>query len=161
MAGLATHRHFDVAPGLAIGEKRLEGHVVELVPATMGAIATEDRRAGKGQIADGVEGFVADELVLVAQALRVHHPVFADDDGVVERGAERETASPEALDVGVEAEGPGAADFLAEGLATDIESIRLLADQRIGEIDLDLDPLAVIGRELGRRSCRLRPGSAC
>ena len=119
--------------------------------AAIGAVAAEDRHAGKGEIADGVEHLVADEFVGEAEAFRVDDAVFADNHGVIERGAEREAAGPELLDIGQEAEGAGTGDIAAEAFRADVGGEMLAADQRVFEIDLDLDAAAVVRHEFGVR----------
>src|SRR4029078_5862046 len=96
-----------------------------------------------------VEGLVTYEFVGETEALGVDHPILAEDDGIVERGAEAEAARPELLDVAQEPEGAGPRQLLAEAVGGDIDGDRLPADERIGEIDLDLDARTVIGTELG------------
>ena len=87
-----------------------------------------------------------------AQALRVEDAVVADDQGVLERGAERVTRAPELRHVAHEAEGAGAGDFAAEGVGVDVVARALAADQRMVEVDLDLDAEAARIRAGTRRS---------
>ena len=98
---------------------------------------------------------MAHELVFEAQALRVHHPVLGEHDGVVERGAESEAARPQALHVGEEAEGARPGDLAAEDVGIDLGGEALAADKRIGEVDLDLDAPALMRQELGEGMAHL------
>ena len=43
----------------------------------------QDRRAGKVKIADAVQNFVADELVVEPEAIPVHDAIAVDADGIV------------------------------------------------------------------------------
>ena len=119
--------------------------------AAVGAVAAEDRRAGKRQVADRVEHLVTGEFVGEAQAFRIDDAIVADNDGVLERGAEGKAARPQLLDLGEEAEGACPRDIAAEAFRIDVGGELLPADQRVLEVDLDLDAAAVIGRELGKR----------
>ena len=71
-------------------------------------VTRDQRQAGEREVADGVEHFVANKLVRVAQAFRIEHPLAVERHGVVERGAQREANLRQALDVAQEAEGAGA-----------------------------------------------------
>ena len=51
---------------------------IERVAALVGAEAAVDRQAAQREVADGVEQLVADEFVLVAQAVRVEDLVVLD-----------------------------------------------------------------------------------
>ena len=54
---------------MRIAEKRLQRIGIHLVAAAIGAVAADELRAGKRQVANGVERLVANELVLgVTQA---------------------------------------------------------------------------------------------
>ena len=110
----------------ASANSALSTSAVQPMAAATGTEGAEDGRAGKRQVADRVERLVAHELVGIAKAFAVDDAVVADGDGVLERGAERETGSPQPLHVLHEAEGAGAGKLAAE---------------RAG-IDVDLDPLA-------------------
>ena len=111
--------------------------------------------AGEGQVADRVEDLVTDELVGVAQALGVDHPVLADGDGVLERGAEREAGAPQLLHVAHEAEGAGAGDLAAEDGRRQIDRLALAADHRGGEIDLHVEAEAALVGEQFREGLAL------
>ena len=73
MAGLAVTRGFgpDIGPAIAIFVKRLHHHGVDAVAAAYRAERAEDWGAGESQIADRIQGLVADKLVGVAQALGI------------------------------------------------------------------------------------------
>src|SRR3954447_12689758 len=91
------------------------------------------------EVADGVERFVADELIREAQTFRVDDGVLPDRDRVVERSAEGEAGLPELLDVADEAEGAGAGDFLGVLGGGEVKAPPLAADDRVVEVDLDVE----------------------
>src|SRR5207244_1511634 len=70
-------------------EHELEVHVVARVARDD---VTEHRTAEQREIADEIEDLVPHELVAVPEA--VHDGVLADDDGVLERSAARQTVFP-------------------------------------------------------------------
>ena len=112
----------------------------------------DDRRAGEIEIADRVEQLVAHELVGVAQAAAVQHPVAADHDGVVERAAARQPGRAQALDIVEQAEGAGPAELGFERVRR--RTSCCMSWRRIsglGEIDLEAHREAVDRAE--RRRC--------
>ena len=143
-----------------IGHQRGQHRVIELVAAANGAVGGEQRLAGQGQIADGVENLVAHEFVGEAQAFRIEHAILGDHQRIGERGAERVAGAPQFGDVLHEAEGAGARDLAAEGLRLDVERERLAANERMVEFDFGLDPETVLVRPQlaeARRPCRRAP----
>src|SRR5512135_2815162 len=62
VTNLAVTRGLDHGPSVGIGEQRLEHEGVQAMAAATGMIGAEDGRAGKGEVADRVEGLVAHEL---------------------------------------------------------------------------------------------------
>ncbi|MCY1233760.1 hypothetical protein D9M72_463150 [compost metagenome] len=120
----------------------------------IGTVAADERRAGKRQVAHGVERLVTHEFVGVTKAFDVDDRiVVGDHDGILQRRAERVTGRPEALDVTHEAERAGTRQFALEHRRRHVALPGLATDQRAIEVDLDLEAHAVIGREL-------RPGRA-
>ena len=87
---------------------------------------------------------MADELVLEAQRV-VEHAGLAEDDGVVERAAERQAALAQHLDFLQEPERPRRRDLLDEALFGDPHRPRLVAQERVVEADAVGD-LEVVGR---------------
>src|SRR4029078_12879834 len=77
-----------------------------------------------------------------------HDLVLADGDGVGEVGTERETGFPESLDVAHEAKGAGPGDFAAEDAVAHFVGKTLLADQRRGEVDFDVEVETSVGNKL-------------
>ena len=77
--------------------------------------------ADQRQVADHVEDLVAHELVFEAQ--RVQHAGVADDDGVLERAAERQAVLAQPLHFLQEAEGARRGDVSAK-LCSVIRSVR-------------------------------------
>jgi len=97
--------------------------------------AAEERQADESQVADQVEGLVAAELIGIAEGA-VHDAVLGEDDGVIEGAAADEAHGAERLDIGFEAEGAGAGENLAEGFGIDEHFDFLLADKRVGKVDV-------------------------
>src|SRR5690348_10748436 len=132
-------------------EQSLEGERIELVSRAIGPVEADDRSTSERQIADRVERLVAHELVGVAQPFRIEDGVAVDGDRILQRGAEREALLPQRLDVAEEAEGAGAGDLAAECRRIKIEHPALAPDRRRFEVDLDVEPEAVLRRqELGK-----------
>ncbi|MNP71545.1 hypothetical protein D3C76_1679450 [compost metagenome] len=63
-----------------------------------------------------------DEFVFVAKAVFVQHAVFVNHDGVLDTAAQRKVVLAQVLDVTHEAEGTGAADFLHERGAGEVDA---------------------------------------
>jgi hypothetical protein len=100
---------------------------VKRVAGFAGFDATEEWEANEGEVADEVEGFVAPELIGIAERA-VHDAVFGEDDGVIEGAATDQAHGAERLDIGFEAEGAGTRENLAEGFAIYEQFDLLLAD---------------------------------
>ena len=131
--------------------------MIKLVAAADGFVGGKQRLARERQVTDGVQHLVPHEFVGEAQAFRIEHAVFADHQRILERGAKRIARAPQLGDVAHEAECTCARDLAAERVGLDVERKRLLADQRMIEIDFGLDPEAVLIRAAIRR--RRRPWS--
>src|SRR5690606_23550780 len=99
----------------------------------------------------GVQDLVLDELVLVAEAVLVEHPVIVQDDGVVHRAAQGQVPLAQELDVLHEAEGTGPADLLDEGGGgeVDLGAGGRLVEDRVVEVDREADLEALEGLEAG------------
>jgi len=123
----------------AIREQGFENGEIEAVTAAIGAIGAKNRMAGKGEIADRIKQFVANELVGKAQAFRIDDAIFRERDRVVERGAERKAGFPQMFDIAHEAKGAGAGNITAEGPGMGFMHPALPADCGIGEVDLDIE----------------------
>src|SRR3954452_6440484 len=139
VSGFAARPALDDGVVGAIGEQGFEDREVEAVAAAIGVVGGEKRIAGEREVADGVERLVTDELIREAQTFRVDDGVLPDRDRVVERSAEGEAGLPELFDVADEAEGAGAGDFLAVFGGGEIEDPPLAADDRVVEVDLDIE----------------------
>ena len=136
MPALARRRlGFHHRPGRRIGDQRAQDRVIELVAAADRLVRTEQRRSGKRQIADGVERLVPDEFVGIAQPFRIEQAVIGDDQCVLQRSAERVTCAPQLRHVLHEPKRARARDFAAECRGVDVKRDRLLADQRMREVD--------------------------
>src|SRR5271169_2413602 len=106
-----------------------------------------DGRPGQIKVTDRVEHFVADKLVVIAQAAAIEDPVAADDDNVVERAATRQTRLLQPSNIVEKTKGARAAKLGFEGAGADDDAHILMADQRTREIDLKAHRKAVIGRK--------------
>jgi len=81
---------------------------------------------------------VAAEFVGIAE-WAVHDAVFGEDDCVIEGAAADQTHGAERLDIGFEAEGAGPGENLAEGFGIYEDFDLLLADERMGKINVAAD----------------------
>src|SRR5215469_3847303 len=153
MAGYGPrHLAFDPGPGACIRHQGTDQRMVELVAATHRAVSAEQGPARQRQIADRVQYFVANELVGETHALRVENAVVADDERVLERGAERVARVPQRGHIAHEAEGARARDVAAERFGLHVDRQRLTPDERVLELDLRLDAEAAgIGPYLSER----------
>jgi len=131
-------------PGGRVGEKTADELGVKGVAGFEGFDAAEEWKANEGEVADEVEGFVAAELIGIAEGA-VHDAVFGEDDGVIEGAATDQAHGPERLDIGFEAEGAGARENLAEGFAIYEQFDLLLADERMRKINVAADSKFVGG----------------
>jgi len=131
-------------PGGGVGEETAYKLGVERVAGFASFDATEEGEADEGEVADEIESFVAAEFVGIAEGA-VHHAVFGEDDGVIERAAADEAHGAERLDIGFEAEGAGAGENLAERVGIDEEFDLLLADEGMRKVDVTTDAKFVGG----------------
>jgi hypothetical protein len=100
---------------------------------------TDHREPEERQVADGVEHLVARELVGEAQPLRIEDGELVDHDGVLQASAPGQAGLLHALDVAQEAEGAGARDFPLVAAVGEGEAKGLVGDQRVLEVDRELD----------------------
>jgi hypothetical protein len=125
-------------PGGGVGEEAAYELGVEGVASFAGFDAAEERKADEGEVADKVEGLVAAELIRIAEGT-VHDAVFGEDDGIIEGAAADEAHRAEWFNIGFEAESAGAGENLAERMGIYEYFDFLLADQRVGKIDVAAD----------------------
>lgn len=116
--GKLDRRHHGAHGGIVF-LKGLGGFGVGTVAGLDGDDVAVEFAAGKHEIADEVECFVAGEFVVEAHGLLGHDFVSADDDGVFERASFDQALVEEGLDVFVEGEGAGGGDFLFVNLRGD------------------------------------------
>src|SRR6266850_3410609 len=91
-------RRLDETPRVRLFENLGRELGVQRMPGAVRDEMADDRMTDEREVADGVENLVADELVLEPQRV-VEHSRFAENDGVLERAAERQTVLAEHLDV--------------------------------------------------------------
>src|SRR3954453_9429820 len=120
--------------------------MIELVAAPHRLVGAEDRGAGKREVANPAERLMTHELVRVAKAFRIEQPVVRHHHCVLERRTERIARAPELRHVLHEAESAGPRYFAAEARRLDVHRDRLLADQRVSEVDGDVDAEAALIR---------------
>jgi hypothetical protein len=87
---------------------------------------------------------VAAEFVGVAQRA-VHHAVFGEDDGIVERAAADKAHGAKWLDIGFKAESAGTRENLPEGFGIHNHFDLLLTNERMGKIHVTADTEFVSG----------------
>ena len=65
----------------------------------------DDWMASQIKVANGVQGFVTDELILVAQAIVIQDAVAVDDDRIVQSAAAGQAGFAQGGDIGQKTEG--------------------------------------------------------
>src|SRR5262245_54120180 len=121
MAGYGPrHLAFDPGPGARIRHQGTDQRMVELVAAAHRPVSAEQGPARQRQIADRVQHFVANELVGETRTLRVENAVVADNERVLQRGAERVACVPQRRYIAHEAEGARARDIAGERFRLDV-----------------------------------------
>jgi len=133
-------------PGRGIGQEATDKLGMEGVAGFASFDAAEEWKADEGEVADEVEGFVAAELIRIAERA-VHDAVPGKNDGVIEGAAADETHGAEGLDIGFEAKGAGAGENLAERVGIYKQFDLLLADLWMGKIDVAADAEFVGGMD--------------
>ena len=138
--------------GATIREQRVEDHGIELVARAEGLVMPLNGVSRQGEITDGIQRLVADELMGETLAFRIDNSVLADGDGIFEAGAERKARLPEALDITHEAEGARACNLAAITVRRKLKTISLTTDNGAGENNLDIKTkTAGAGQKLGNR----------
>ena len=92
---------------------------------------TQHGHAEQGKVTEGIEEFVAYELVFKTQPLFVEDAVFVDDNGVFQGTALGQAVAFHIFDLMQESEGPGRGDLPGEGLVCQLKAIFLVSDGRI------------------------------
>src|SRR6202007_1857920 len=90
------------------------------------------------------------ELIIIAQAASVQYMIAADYDDVVERPAATEAGCPQTVDFVKKAKRAGLAKLRFERRRIEHHTTVLLANQRVGEADLEAHRKAVIGQQRSR-----------
>ena len=101
-------RDFDQRPRVGFLQHHRGEFRVQRVPAAVRHEVTNQRMADERHVADHIQNLVPHELVIEAERV-VEHAGVADDDGVLERAAEREAVLAHPLDFLQETEGARAA----------------------------------------------------
>jgi hypothetical protein len=131
-------------PTRRIAENPADQLSVQCMTGFVSLDPAEQGQTEKGQVPDQVERFVATELVGKAKRA-VHHAVLGQDDGVFERSSANQTHGAQRLDVALETKGAGAGQQVPEGARFHEHLDLLLADERVREVHITLDP-EFIGR---------------
>ena len=126
-------RRLDQAPGLLIAENFSRQLRVQGVSRAMGHHMTDDRPADQREVANHIQNLVANKLVFEPQ--RVQHAGVANDDGVLERAAERQAVLAQPLDFLQEAERARGRDVVGEGGFGNALGARLVPQQRMVKAD--------------------------
>src|SRR4051795_389111 len=126
----------DPSPRAGIRHQRTQHRMVELRAASYGAVRGKQGAARERQIADRVQDLVADEFVGETLAFRIEDAVIADNERVLERGAERIARVPQRGHVAHETEGTCARNFAPERVRFEVDRERLASDQGMVELDL-------------------------
>ncbi len=98
---------FDTFKSRAIGEQGLQDCNIQPVAAAMRAEEPDDPRPREREVTNGIEHFVADELIRIAQSFRIKDTIRLYRNRIFERRAESEAGLPESFDISQEAEGAG------------------------------------------------------
>ena len=106
---------------------------------------SDNLAAGEIEIADGIKNFVADEFIIITQAVFIENLVAADDDGVIKRAAKGKAVGAKVIDLMEKAEGAGTGDFGFEIAIDHLEVIGLMGNG----IDLKVD-FAMNGKNISR-----------
>ena len=139
----------DEVPGGAVAEEPLDQGGVHGMAGSLGDDTAPDAVAGKGEVADEVEDFVAHELVgetegAVEDGAVVGGGGAGDDDGGVVGYAADQAHVAEHGFVFFEAEGSGGGDEVGVGTGLEVAGEGVVADG-LGEVDGVVDGVAVAG----------------
>ncbi len=101
------------------------------------------------QVADCVQDLVPDELVFVAQPVRVQDAVFIHHDRVFQRAAARQAQAAQGFHVLHETEGTGAGNLAHIGFDVEIDfgDLAGAVDRRMIELDEELQAKTIVGFE--------------
>ena len=88
--------------------------VVQFVAGLVALVGTDQVVAEQVQVADGVEDLVPDTLILVAQALLIHHLFAVHHNRIVQAPSQDQVPLAQEIEVLHKAEGPGPAHLLDE-----------------------------------------------
>ena len=94
-----------LGPKRGIGQKARDQLRVQRVPGLVGFDARQKRAPHQRQVPDQIERLMPPEFVREAQRT-IHHAIFVEDDGVVERAATDQAHPPHPFEVLHEAERP-------------------------------------------------------
>ena len=105
---------FDDGPGGGISHQGRQNRVIELVPAAHRTIRPQQGGPRKGEIAYGIERFVAHEFVGKSHTIGVEYAVLGHNQGILKRRPERVARAPQFGDVTHETEGPRSRNLATE-----------------------------------------------
>ena len=138
--------HVRIAPRLVVGKQ--SGKQLSCMRMTR-ANATEspdDRAASEIEITEGVEQFMANELVRIAQTVSVQYAVATNYHDIIELSAAPETRRPQTVHFVEKAKGSCSAKLRFERRGIEHDAHVLLANQGVGETDFEAHGKAVIGQ---------------
>ena len=133
----------DQLPGGSIAQQAGDQRGVHSVASALSHDPAEDAMSGQGKIADQVEHFMTDELVVKAKR-PVLHRAPAKDDRVLLRRAPDQSHIPQHFFIFAKPKGAGGGNLGAVGSSGQIDGKRLAADG-MGKIDVVSDAVSFAG----------------
>src|SRR6266404_1117725 len=131
-------------PTRSIGKQAADELGVQSVAGFVSFHSGQDWQADERQVADEIERFVAAEFVGKAQRA-IHHAAIGQDDGIFQRTATDQSHGAKRLDIAFEAESSRTRQQAAKSFREHDHFNLLLADQRMGKIDVALH-MKIVGR---------------
>ena len=125
-------------------QQRANELIIHRMPRLAGCVDARERSAGQHQIANRVQQFMTDKLVIAAQAFRINNLVAINHDRIVQRSSARQSHGPQGFDITREPKRPGKGN-IAGKQARDQAHGHLLCADRLGvKFDLGLEGQDII-----------------
>src|SRR5262249_17346360 len=130
----------DQLPSWFLGEHSAGQLVVERVSRLVRAKRAYHRMAKQVQIAHRVQHLVLDELVLIAQTIRIQHSELVHHYSIVQTPAQAQPLGSHRLDILHEAEGSSPGDLLdVRGVRKiDLDPLTRVLEDRVTECDAEI-----------------------
>src|ERR1700751_99410 len=139
-----------VAPSLSVGKQGRKQMPRMRMARARAAKSSDNRAAGKVEIAERVEQLMANKFVSIAQAACFQDVVSADHNDVVERPAPTEARFPQTINFVEKAKCARSAELSFECRRIEHHTHVLSTNQRVGETYFEAHRKAVIGQQSGR-----------